>query len=75
MNRFYIQNINPHEKYINLTDAAQLHHLRDVLRIKPKEKVAVFDGSGSEYIALVSEIKPTGVLLELKEKKQAPKIS
>jgi len=71
VNRFYIPNINPHEKYINLTDSTQLHHLKDVLRIKPKEKVAIFDGLGNEYIAAVTEIKSMGALLELKEKKQS----
>jgi len=69
MNRFYIQNINPNEKYINLTDPTQLHHLRDVLRIKPKEKVAVFDGLGNEYIVLVSEVNINKAKLEIKEKK------
>jgi len=69
MNRFYIQNINPNEKYINLTDSVQLHHLRDVLRIKPKEKVAVFDNLGNEYIVLVSKINSNTAKLEIKEKK------
>jgi len=70
VNRFYIEKINSNDKYITLTDPAQLHHLRDVLRIKPKEKVAVFDGLGNEFIVLVSEIKANEAILEIKEKRQ-----
>jgi 16S rRNA U1498 N3-methylase RsmE len=43
MNRFFIEKINVSEKFIILSDQAQLHHLRDVLRVRPGEKVAVFD--------------------------------
>ncbi len=69
MNRFYVEKINSNDKYITLRDLAQLHHLRDVLRIKPKEKVVVFDGLGNEYIVLVSEIKAAEAKFEIKEKK------
>ena len=69
MNRFYVEKINLFEEYILLDDPVQLHHLRDVLRIKPLEKVAIFDNSGNEYIVLVSEIGPLSAKLELIEKK------
>ena len=51
MNRFFIEKINLADKFILLSDPAQLHHLRDVLRVKPKEKIAVFDREGNEYEA------------------------
>lgn len=70
MNRFFVEKINPQNKYITLTDPAQLHHLRDVLRIRPKEKVAVFDGVGNEYIVSVSEIKTAEAKLEIKDKRK-----
>ena len=71
MNRFFIEKINPSDKYIILNDAAQVHHLRDVLRLKPHEKAAVFDRLGSEYIVLVSEVGAKLVKLEVKEKRAA----
>jgi 16S rRNA (uracil1498-N3)-methyltransferase len=40
-----------------------------VLRIKPREKAAVFDSLGNEYIVLVSEVGVKAVKFELKEKK------
>jgi 16S rRNA (uracil1498-N3)-methyltransferase len=69
MNRFFIDDIKLSDNYIILNDPVQLHHLRDVLRIKPPEKVAVFDNSGNEYIVLVVEIGVASAKLELIEKK------
>ena len=69
MNRFFIDNIKFSDNYIILNDPAQLHHLRDVLRIKPSEKVAVFDNSGNEYLVLVVEVGTLSAKLELIERK------
>ena len=68
MNRFFIEKINQVDKYIILDDSAQLHHLRDVLRIKPREKIAVFDNSGYEFVVLVLEIGQISAKLEIIEK-------
>jgi 16S rRNA (uracil1498-N3)-methyltransferase len=69
MNRFYIDKVETKDKYIILNDPAQLHHLRDVLRIRPLELVAVFDNYGNEYICLVIEIGVAAAKLEVKEKR------
>lgn len=69
MNRFFIEDIKLVDNYIILDDPAQLHHLRDVLRLKSGEKAGVFDGLGNEYIVLVNEIGVKSVKLEVKEKK------
>ena len=57
MNRFFIDKVDTREKYIILSDPAQLHHLRDVLRIKPLELVEVFDGNSNEYITALVLVK------------------
>ena len=67
MNRFFIEKINPKEKYIILNDSAQLHHLRDVLRVKLLEEVAVFDQQGNEVITSVMQIGLHQIELEVKE--------
>jgi len=69
MNRFFIEKINAADKFIILNDAAQLHHLRDVLRIRPKENIAVFDRLSNEYVAVVQEIDSSRAKLEIKEKR------
>ena len=72
--RFYIEKINVLDKYVNLVDPLQLHHLKDVLRIKPKEKVGLFDSLNNEYMALVFEVKDDLVKFEIKEKSSAVKL-
>ncbi len=69
MNRFFIEDIKLVDNYIILDDLEQVHHLKDVLRLKPKETAAVFDRQGNEYVVLVDEIGIRSVKLEVKEKK------
>ncbi|MFA6358103.1 MAG: RsmE family RNA methyltransferase [Candidatus Omnitrophota bacterium] len=70
MNRFFIDKIEIRDNIVLFNDSEQLHHLRDVLRIKLLEKVAVFDNSGNEYIVSVSEINSLSARFEIIEKKQ-----
>ena len=74
MNRFFVDKVELADKYIILNDPAQLHHFKDVLKIKPLELVAVFDNLGFEYLALVVEIGSEAAKLEIKEKR-SPKDS
>jgi 16S rRNA (uracil1498-N3)-methyltransferase len=71
VNRFFVDKVGAEDKYIILNDPAQLHHLRDVLRIKPLELAAVFDNHGNEYITVVVEVGDAAARLEVKEKKAA----
>jgi len=69
VNRFFVEKINAADKFIVLDDIVQLHHLKDVLRVRLKEKIAVFDRSGNEYMAIVVEINSHNAKLEIKEKR------
>ena len=69
MNRFFVDKVDAKDKYFILNDPAQLHHLRDVLRIKPLELVEVFDSRGNEYITVVLEIGPDSAKLEVRQKR------
>ena len=71
MNRFFIEKINATDKFIILNDVAQLHHLRDVLRARQGERVAIFDRLGNEYLAVVVEIDSSCAKLEIKEKRSS----
>lgn len=66
MHRFLVDKISATDKVVTLNDLNQLHHLRDVLRIKLNEKVAVFDRLGNEYLAQVAEINSANVKFQLK---------
>jgi 16S rRNA (uracil1498-N3)-methyltransferase len=55
MHRFYIDHIDGDKVY--LTDSEQLHHLRDVLRLKVDDEVIVFDSKGKEYAGVITKIE------------------
>ena len=48
MNRFYVQDVRDGQARLG---RAQLHQLRHVLRLRDGDELAVFDGSGSEWLA------------------------
>jgi len=70
VNRFFIEKINIADKIILLDDPAQLHHLRDVLRARKGEEIAVFDPV-HEYLVKIVEIGAMNIKLEVKEKRPA----
>ena len=72
MNRFLIKKINPVGNEIILDDIEQVHHLKNVLRIRPGEIVGIFDGSGNEFISSVVEVTVNEIKLAIKEKKISP---
>lgn len=52
MHRFFIDRIDGDKGIIS--DSAQLHHLRDVLRLKIDDRVVVSDGKGNEYLGMIT---------------------
>jgi 16S rRNA (uracil1498-N3)-methyltransferase len=63
MHRFYIEKIG--RDNVILTDPAQVHHIRDVLRLKTGEVIVVFDRSGNEYQATIASVVRKQVKLNL----------
>jgi 16S rRNA (uracil1498-N3)-methyltransferase len=48
-------------------DGPEAHHLRDVVRAAVGDRVLLFDGGGSEYLASVVSVKRSGVQLQVLE--------
>lgn len=70
MHRFYI----PHKiagASIPISDSEQLHHLRDVLRLKADDQITVFDAEGNEYLARIQEVGKNQAILEIKSRKRS----
>ena len=67
MRRFYIpaNHMGKDEAIITGTDA---HHLRDVLRLQPDDKIVVFDGAGGEYQAQVVSVERGEITVAMLEK-------
>jgi len=65
MHRFYLDYPVAGDKAI-ISDTEQLHHLRDVLRLKVGAEVVVFDNAGKEYIGLITELNSKQAILTVK---------
>ncbi|HYP51407.1 MAG TPA: 16S rRNA (uracil(1498)-N(3))-methyltransferase [Pyrinomonadaceae bacterium] len=71
MRRFFAAPENFSEKEIQL-NADESRHLRDVLRLRVGEPVAVFDGAGNEFLCSIERIERKAVSLLILEKINAP---
>lgn len=74
MHRFFIPHQNISGDKIIITDKAQLHHIRDVLRLRPSEAIAVFDGKSNEYSVSLEQASAKEAILKIKDKRKAPGI-
>jgi 16S rRNA (uracil1498-N3)-methyltransferase len=63
MHRFLIDQIQGDSA--TLTDAGQLHHIRDVLRLNANDEVILFDNKGYEYKGVITGISNKQVTLRV----------
>ncbi|MDD5116624.1 MAG: RsmE family RNA methyltransferase [Candidatus Omnitrophica bacterium] len=69
MNSFFVDKIKANGDFVILEDPGQLHHLKDVLRLKPREKVEIFDNSGNGYIAEIAATGPREARFKIIERR------
>ncbi len=55
-----------------LSDAEQLHHMRDVLRLKAGEQVAVCDNTGKVFVCTISKLDKQTASLKIESRLPAP---
>ncbi|MDD4860253.1 MAG: 16S rRNA (uracil(1498)-N(3))-methyltransferase [Dehalococcoidales bacterium] len=70
MHRFYAAK-PPSGNSVIIDDARQVHHIREVLRLKTGEAVAVFDGTGNEYLGTIEKTDKQQVCIGVTERKPA----
>ena len=70
MHRFYLGDPIVGEQAA-ISDADQLHHLKDVLRLKTDAQITVFDSTGREYLCSISAYNRQQAQLKVIEKKPA----
>ncbi len=58
MHRIFLIKDVPQGSSIIITDDSQIHHMRDVVRLRPGEKVTAVSREGSEYLCKVSALRP-----------------
>jgi 16S rRNA (uracil1498-N3)-methyltransferase len=57
MNKFFVPSCGVLADKIIIEDKDEAHHIRDVLRLKEGEKVAVFDDKGNEYLCAIESLE------------------
>ena len=49
-----------------ISDRNQVHHIKNVLRLKPKDQVIIFDDKGNEYSSIIEEISTQNLSFRIK---------
>ncbi|MFC1623876.1 RsmE family RNA methyltransferase [Candidatus Omnitrophota bacterium] len=67
--RFYVspESIFPEKNLIEIKDKKELHHIRDVMRLRKGECVDIFDGKGREYTGEIKDSKRDLVVIEIRD--------
>lgn len=65
MHRIYCPQSNFSGKIVEITDRAELHHLRTVLRLKKNDPVRVFDGEGREADGVIRAVSASHAEIQI----------
>ncbi|MCX5693215.1 MAG: 16S rRNA (uracil(1498)-N(3))-methyltransferase [Candidatus Omnitrophica bacterium] len=67
--RFYVQpdSIFPLKNIIEIKDKTEVHHIRDVMRLRKGDAVNIFDGQGREFACFIEELKKESITIKIKE--------
>ncbi len=72
MPRFYVPPAAVRGSSIVVDDPRELHHIRDVLRLRPGDPVRVFDGQGKEYTGIIFELTAEALRIRVDEVRDVP---
>src|SRR3989338_3140883 len=61
MHRFYCPQSNLQNPQVVITDPKELHHLRNVLRLKKGDTLTIFNNQGEEATGHIAAIQPSKV--------------
>ncbi|MCM8780693.1 MAG: 16S rRNA (uracil(1498)-N(3))-methyltransferase [Candidatus Omnitrophica bacterium] len=68
MYRFFSDSKDIFQDKIVIVDKKEVHHLKDVLRVKLDEQVVIFDEKANEYICRIQEILKDKVMLRIENR-------
>jgi len=71
MHRSYCPHADFTQKTIVITDANEIHHIKDVLRLKAGDELCIFNGHSQEAQAAIVSVKETEVRASIKTVRQA----
>ena len=72
LHRFYLKNLITGDTF-DITDRDLIHQWRSVFRYNVGSQVILFDGSGTEYLCMISSLRNLGATVEVIQKKKMEK--
>ncbi len=73
MHRFYCPQADFASKVIQIVDSHEIHHIKDVLRLKKGDEACVFNGKGGEALTTIGEVGDNAVRLQVRSVRQKGK--
>ena len=64
LRRFFIEKTLMHEPQV-VIQGKDANHIRNVLRMKPGDRICLFDPQGNEYTARITTLSPTEIAVEI----------
>lgn len=72
MHRFYFANANFEQKHLTIKDVNEIHHIKDVLRLKQGEPIQIFNNQNQEADTVIESISQDEILVRIQSLKEAP---
>jgi 16S rRNA (uracil1498-N3)-methyltransferase len=73
MHRFYLSRPDILDDKVIISDFKQIHHIKNVLRLKNKDEIIIFDADGNEFNGLIEEISAKNISVKIQKKTQGSK--
>ena len=70
MHRLYSPSQNISSNKIIIDNKDQVHHAKNVLRLKVNEEVVIFDDEGNEYRSILEKLLPKSMIFQVKDKEK-----
>jgi len=70
MSRFYITPDSIVDKNTIVVSDKELHHIKDVMRLKAGDSVVAFDGQGKEFTGTIEEVTSRSLKIKIRSTKQ-----
>ena len=71
MHRFYCSHADFASKIIRINDSHEIHHIKDVLRLKAGDRLGIFNSKNEEALAVITSVKDTEVAVRIESVRQA----
>ncbi|MBF0478156.1 MAG: 16S rRNA (uracil(1498)-N(3))-methyltransferase [Candidatus Omnitrophica bacterium] len=67
MKSSFTPNLVLEQNTYQIINSEEIHHLKNVLRVKAGEEIRLFNGQGVEAIGIITQIKPAAIAFQIKE--------